>query len=256
MTATEVTTALILGLAGAGHCMGMCGGMALALHKPGSHPVAFSLTYHSGRLMGYGLIGGLVGSVAVFVSLAEYTVYLRVAASLLLIAVGLHTLELWNGVRQLEQLGGLFSRWLQPLLSAFMPPKHLGHALILGSLWGFLPCGLVYSALAWATVTAKGPFDGAFLMMLFGVGTLPAMLGTTLLSQRAAVHFRKRGFRRFMGVTLLLMGCWSLWLTLNLPHHIHSMNKMGAQTADGHHGAATRDSNHLHEARRPNDDVP
>lgn len=244
MTGTEVTTALILGLAGAGHCMGMCGGMALALHKPRSHPVAFSLTYHSGRLLGYGLIGGLVGSVAVFVSIAEYTVYLRAAASLLLIAVGLHTLELWNGVRRLEQLGGLFSRGLQPLLSAFMPPQHLGHALILGSLWGFLPCGLVYSALAWSAVTARGPFDGAFLMMLFGVGTLPAMLGTTLLSQRAAVHFRKRGFRRFMGVTLLLMGCWSLWLTLNLPHHIDSMNKMGPHTADGHHGAATRDSNH------------
>jgi len=250
MTGTEAATALMLGLAGAGHCMGMCGGMALALHTPGSHPVAFPLTYHTGRLLGYALIGGLVGSVAVFISLAEYTVYLRGAASLLLIAVGLHTLDLWHGVRQLEQLGGLFSRWLQPLLAAFMPPQHLGHALILGSLWGFLPCGLVYSALAWSAASARTPFDGALLMMLFGVGTLPAMLGTTLFSQQAAGHFRKQGFRRFMGISLLLMGSWSLWLTLNLPHHLQSMDTTAVRNGDSHYGAATHDAGRLKGTRR------
>ena len=91
--------------------------------------------------------------------------------------------------------------------------------MAMGALWGFMPCGLVYSALAWSAATATGPFDGAFLMGLFGMGTLPAMLGTTLVGQQASVILRHQVFRNLMGMTLIVMGSWSLWLTTPLSGH-------------------------------------
>ena len=221
MTGTEATSALLLGLAGAGHCMGMCGGLALAFRAPEGSRWSFPMAYHGGRLLGYASIGGFIGSVALFLPITHWTFYLRVLAALLLIAVGLHTLKLWTGITALERLGGGLWRAINPVVSAFMPPKHWGHAMTMGALWGFMPCGLVYSALAWSAATATGPFEGAFLMGLFGAGTLPAMLGTTLAGQQALRVMRHTGFRSLMGVTLIMMGLWSLWLATPLSGHDH-----------------------------------
>ena len=219
MTGTEAISALLIGLAGAGHCMGMCGGLALGFRAPEDKKWSFPLAYHSGRLLGYASIGGFIGSVALFLPITQWTFYLRVTAALLLIAVGLHTLKLWYGITALERLGGGIWRGLSPMLRAFLPPKHWGHAMAMGALWGFMPCGLVYSALAWSAATATGPFNGAFLMGLFGMGTLPAMLGTTLVGQQASVIMRHQVFRNLMGMTLIVMGSWSLWLTTPLSGH-------------------------------------
>lgn len=212
MTAAEATSALLLGLAGAGHCMGMCGGLALAFRVPENRRWSFPVAYHGGRLLGYASIGGFIGSVTLLLPITDWTLYLRIIAALLLIAVGLHTLKLWYGITALERFGGGVWRAIHPMLNAFLPPRHWGHAMAMGALWGFMPCGLVYSALAWSTATATGPFDGALLMALFGMGTLPAMLGTTLAGQQANKIMRHGVFRNLMGITLISMGAWSLWL--------------------------------------------
>ena len=101
MTGTEAISAMLIGLAGAGHCMGMCGGLALGFRAPEDKKWSFPLAYHSGRLLGYASIGGFIGSVALFLPITQWTFYLRVIAALLLVAVGLHTLKLWYGITAL-----------------------------------------------------------------------------------------------------------------------------------------------------------
>jgi sulfite exporter TauE/SafE len=248
MTGTEATSALLLGLAGAGHCMGMCGGLALAFQAPENRRWSFPLTYHFGRLLGYASIGGFIGSVALFLPITHWTFYLRVVAALLLVAVGLHTLKLWYGITILERLGGGIWRGISPIITAFLPPKHEGHAMVMGALWGFMPCGLVYSALAWSAATASGPFDGAFLMGLFGIGTLPAMLGTTLAGQHANAVLRHSTFRNLMGITLIVMGSYSLWLTTPFSGHgtthMHHrpQQKLTPSSQSNHHHPSSEES--------------
>ena len=234
MTSADIAAALLLGLAGSGHCLGMCGGIAIALRGSDTQSKLMPLSYHTGRMLSYGLLGGLIGSAAGAIELAAWTVFLRFLAGFLLLAMGLHTLKLWFGINQLEKLGGRLWRHLSPIASRFMPPRHAGQGLLLGAIWGFMPCGLIYSALTWSAATGSGAIDSAVLMTLFGAGTLPAMLGTTLLGQRASAFLSNPTVRQSMGVLLVVAGIWSIWLTAS--HLDHLLGPHGAM-ASGMHGS-------------------
>lgn len=220
MNPADLGTAALLGLAGAGHCLGMCGGIAIAMRVSPSSSAWMPASYHVGRLLSYGLLGALLGTAAGAIELAAWTVFLRFAAGFLLIAMGLHTLKLWFGINQLEKLGGYVWHRLAPLAQGFMPPKRPEQGLLLGALWGFMPCGLIYSALTWSAATGANGVDSGLLMMAFGAGTLPAMLGATLLGQRASAFLGKPIVRQTLGTVLVLAGLWTLWLTYSHLHHL------------------------------------
>lgn len=180
-----VLPAFLLGFMGSTHCLGMCGGISAALGAAGARrSFSLSLAYNIGRVLSYALLGALLGALTQELSqpllqwLPQSARWLRTLAGLMVIAMGFYVAGWWRGLAQLERVGGYVWRYVQPLTKSLLPPKNVGPALLLGGLWGFLPCGLVYSSLAWAALVAD-PLRGALWMAAFGAGTLPAMLATT-----------------------------------------------------------------------------
>ncbi|MHA6493401.1 sulfite exporter TauE/SafE family protein [Pseudomonas borbori] len=207
-------SALILGLLGGGHCLGMCGGLmsALTLAIPPqqrARRLQLLLAYNIGRILSYATAGLLLGLAGWAVTNSPAAMLLRVIAALLLITMGFYLAGWWSGLTRIEALGRGLWRHIQPLTRRFMPVTSLPRALILGSLWGWLPCGLVYSTLLWASSQGDA-LASAALMLAFGLGTLPVLLATGLAAERLTALLRKRGVRTAGGVLVILFGIWTL----------------------------------------------
>ncbi len=214
----------MVGLLGAGHCVGMCGGIVAALGFAGQaqRPNLFLLlSYNSGRILSYASAGALVGALGYFGdSYLALGKPLRAIAGVLLILMGFYIMGMTRVLAWLEKGGGHFWRRIQPLGNRFLPVKSPVEGLLAGMIWGWLPCGLVYSALALASTSAS-PVQGALGMLAFGVGTLPAMLAGGYFSQQLKDLLQRRSLRRMMGVSLLLFGLWTLWFSI-FPHQQHA----------------------------------
>ncbi|MCG4454727.1 sulfite exporter TauE/SafE family protein [Pseudomonas sp. MMS21-TM103] len=207
-------SALILGLLGGGHCLGMCGGLmgALTLAIPAEQRAQrfqLLLSYNLGRILSYATAGLLLGMAGWALASSPAAMLLRVVAALLLIAMGLYLAGWWSGLTRIEALGRGLWRYIQPLTRRFMPVTSLPRALLLGGLWGWLPCGLVYSTLLWAASQGDA-FDSAALMLAFGIGTLPVLLATGMAAERVTVLLRKQGVRMAGGLLVILFGLWTL----------------------------------------------
>lgn len=225
--------AVLVGFFGSSHCLGMCGGLAAVIGQQRRSP-SLVLVYNSGRLLTYTLLGAVAGLLGTqIVALAPgLALVLRTLAGLLVIAMGLYVSQWWLGLTRLEQWGSVIWSRLQPLVSKLMPVQNHAQALLLGSLWGLLPCGLVYSTLGWAV--AHADWRGSALLMLgFGVGTLPAMAGVGLLSQSLLSKLRQGWVRKLAGAILIAMGVWTLlmpWL-----HAGHDAMSHDASAEHRHH---------------------
>jgi len=202
--------AFALGLGGAGHCLGMCGGIAAALNLGGRRSLTVSLSYHGGRIASYALLGGLLGFAAGSVDLAAWTVALRYLAGLLLIGMGLYMADWWRGMVLLERAGAHLWQPVQRFSSRLLPVRRWHQGFALGLCWGLMPCGLIYSALAWAATT-RDPVHSATLMLLFGLGTLPAMLATSLGAHQLQAFLRRRGLKVIIALLLVASGVWTLY---------------------------------------------
>jgi hypothetical protein len=207
-------SALILGLLGGGHCLGMCGGLmgALTLAIPAEQRAQrfqLLLSYNLGRILSYATAGLLLGMAGWALANSPAAMLLRVVAALLLIAMGLYLAGWWSGLTRIEALGRGLWRHIQPLTRRFMPVDNLPKALVLGSLWGWLPCGLVYSTLLWAASQGDA-LDSAALMLAFGIGTLPVLLATGMAAERMTALLRKQGVRMAGGLLVILFGLWTL----------------------------------------------
>lgn len=211
-----------IGLAGAGHCLGMCGGIAAAVGLGGRSGPATTLAYHAGRISSYTLLGALLGLLAGSIPLAAWTLGLRYLAGVLLIAMGLYIADWWRGLVVLERAGAHLWRPVQRLSRRWLPVRHPGGAFALGLGWGLMPCGLIYSALAWALTAGDALTSGA-LMFAFGLGTLPAMLTTSVAAGRLDRLLRARGFRLLMALFMIAAGAWSLYMTA--AHGGHLMHR-------------------------------
>ncbi|MHA6164464.1 sulfite exporter TauE/SafE family protein [Pseudomonas sichuanensis] len=207
-------SALVLGLLGGGHCLGMCGGLmgALTLAIPPqqrNRRLRLLLAYNLGRILSYAAAGLLLGLAGVALASSPLAIGLRVVAALLLIAMGLYLAGWWSGLTRIEALGRGLWRHIQPLATRLLPVSSLPRALLLGALWGWLPCGLVYSTLLWAASQGDALHSGA-LMLAFGLGTWPVLLATGLAAERVGSVLRKRGVRMAGGVLVILFGLWTL----------------------------------------------
>ena len=211
-------SAFMLGLLGSGHCLGMCGGLSSALglntlsnkhHKQTSANLQI-LAYNLGRISSYTIAGLIVGSIGFFISkqLSGLTI-LRYLAAIMLILMGLYLGKWFNGIVYTEKLGKWLWPIIQPFSKRFIPIQNAKDALIVGMVWGWLPCGLVYSALIWASLEASLPGSG-LIMLCFGLGTLPAMLATGLFAQQFNNFVKQNWFRNLSGLLMVGFGIWSL----------------------------------------------
>ncbi len=212
--APQLVSALVLGLLGGGHCLGMCGGLmgALTLAIPAQQRgrrLRLLLAYNLGRILSYACAGLLLGVAGWALASSPAAMALRVLAALLLIAMGLYLGGWWSGLVHIERAGRGLWRLVQPLANRLLPVSSVPRALLLGALWGWLPCGLVYSTLLWAASQGNAA-DSGLLMLAFGLGTWPVLLATGLAAERTRQLLRQRGVRTAGGILVILFGLWTL----------------------------------------------
>ncbi len=214
---SQYLVAFITVLLGGVHCFGMCGGIvgALSLGTPKntSNTLVITLGYNIGRILGYvaaGAIVAFIGSTLIeLTGLQSAQQTLAIIASLFMIALGLYLAGIWNGVAKIEIIGKHLWKHIQPMTQRFMPVTSFQQALPLGFLWGWLPCGLVYTALIW-TLSAGSALEGAMIMLAFGLGTLPNLLAMGIVATQLARWVRHPSVRIVAGLLVILMGLLTL----------------------------------------------
>ncbi len=218
--APDLAGAFVVGLLGGVHCLGMCGGIvgALTLGQPRARADEpgfwlLQLGYNLGRLASYALAGALAGGLGLLLAaagpLADAQRALDVAAGLFMVVLGLYLAGWWSGLARLERAGGLLWKRIEPLGRRLLPVRSPLHAFLLGMVWGWLPCGLVYSVLVWS-LSAGGVAQGALLMLAFGLGTLPNLLLMGAAAGWLAGFLRRPAVRRLAGALVILLGLMML----------------------------------------------
>jgi uncharacterized protein len=214
--------AFLAGLLGSSHCLAMCGGIATAAGSNAGGPRSNTalLLYQLGRLGSYTLGGAIVGGMGAAVGFAfavsRWSEWLRLLTALVVIVIGLDISFGASGriawLRAPERWGGRLWRRVAPAARGLVPASPLGRALALGLLWGWLPCGLVYSVLVAAAVAGSAA-RGALVMVAFGLGTLPTMAGLGYLGGRLLPH-RAGTLARLLGAALVACGLWTAAMPL------------------------------------------
>ncbi|MGI1678471.1 MAG: sulfite exporter TauE/SafE family protein [Cellvibrionaceae bacterium] len=241
-------SAFLMGFFGGMHCIGMCGGISSALgfavnDQSRLKRTLILLSYNFGRIFTYALMGALVGwviqlaligtvpdphaghnmqpiaehssndipesnhSVKTFLDNLKMS---RLLAGLLLIAMGLYLAGWWFGLTRLEKvIGGFFWKYLQPIGKKILPVTTITKAILLGLVWGWLPCGLVYTALAFSATQASW-LNSAATMFFFGLGTLPFLLASGFFAEELKKLLQRKGLRQVVGGFVLLFGVWTI----------------------------------------------
>ncbi len=132
--------------------------------------------------------------------------------------LGLYLAGWWQGLVKLEKLGGGLWKHIQPRLSRQLSQRGWRKSLAVGLMWGWLPCGLVYSMLVWS-MTIATPLGGASIMLAFGLGTLPMLIGLAAVADRLEAFRQNRRVRQGLGTLIILFGLLTL-LGLVRPFHV------------------------------------
>jgi uncharacterized protein len=218
--------AFLVGLMGAAHCFGMCGGLvglfSNSIPKAPSrnflsHQLGFLLSYNLGRIISYAFAGALVGGSSAMLgqlfAIDNYLILLRVLAGVMMILTGLYIAKIWFVIAKIEGLGKYVWRFISPLTQRFSRIQHKREALMAGMIWGWLPCGLVYSTLTWS-VAAGNALEGTLIMLCFGLGTLPALLSAGFAAKALANLVQKKAVRLASGGLLILFGIQTLYIAI------------------------------------------
>lgn len=219
MPASSYFPLFLIGLLGGTHCIGMCGGIVGALSLGAGSRPSLHLAYNAGRIASYsaaGAIAGALGGASLALSdQLPVRVILFVLANLMLVALGLYLMGVTRALAFSERFGQRLWRHLQPLTRRYVPARTAAQAFPLGLLWGWLPCGLVYSALVTA-LTSGSARSGAGMMLAFGLGTLPNLLLAGLLAGRLKTYAAKPVVRMTAGLLVLAFGVLGLFAALRL----------------------------------------
>ena len=246
MAESHLFSVFLIGLLGSVHCIGMCGGIVTALSMsarprsvipilaangpaagsgamPAGASLVLTLSYNAGRIGSYmmagAIAGGAAGGAASFSASASWQVAAYWITNLMLVGFGLYLMNAWAGFAHIEKAGALIWRRLSPLTGKLLPIDSPKKALAAGMVWGWLPCGMVYTAVVMAMLSGSAS-SGAAIMLAFGLGTLPALLSLGMLGARLQGWTRKRWVRVASGLLVLSFGLLGLWRASGgaLPH--------------------------------------
>jgi hypothetical protein len=226
--------AFIIGLFSTIHCIGMCGGLVGAMmmsldpqiRLQPSRLVLFTFAYNSGRIFSYAVAGLLIGWFGEALSdtiMPENGIEIfRFIASLMIVAMGLYIAGWFPQFARIEKLGMPIWKFLQPLGQRLLPVSNLVQAFLFGTIWGWLPCGLVYYMLLMSPA-ADGAVNSSLFMLVFGLGTLIPLMVTGFLSGRMSLFRNSKKIRYMSGITLIILGIINIWLVLDsgVRHQLH-----------------------------------
>ncbi|MBF0218353.1 MAG: sulfite exporter TauE/SafE family protein [Gammaproteobacteria bacterium] len=214
--------ALLVGLLGGVHCVGMCGGLVVTLGlgtRRTIPPLPLLLAYNAGRLLSYTLAGGIAGALGSAALSLGGVQEIRATAALLaggvMLAIGLYLAGWLSLLTRIERLGAHLWQHIAPIAQRLLPVQSPPQALLLGLLWGWLPCGLVYSVLLWS-FSSGSALQGAWLLLGFGLGTLPNLLLMGFAATALQKFVQRKRVRQLAGVSVMLLGALSIWQALNL----------------------------------------
>ena len=234
-----LAAALTLGLFGSVHCIGMCGGIVGVLtynlpedmRKSPVRILPYAVAYNAGRIFSYmvaGAVVGLIGATAMAPLEMERALAVgRGLAGVFMILLGFYVAGWSPLLAKLEQLGARFWRRIEPLGRRFIPVRRPVHAFALGIVWGWLPCGMVYSALMLSLATAS-VITGAIVMGAFGLGTLPMLLAMGLGSVYFLRLAQRPMVRKAAGVLIIVAGFYLLAAPAT-PHNLHATHATNYQ---------------------------
>jgi len=233
-------TAFLLGLFSTVHCIAMCGSVigALTLSLPAEvresqrKMLPYVFNYNLGRLLSYGAAGVIVGLLSVPLTAFNGHLVLRYLSIIVMIAMGLYLAGWFPKFAHMERLGAPIWKWLQPIGQKLLPVRKLSQAFLLGIVWGWLPCGLVYAALAVAATVGE-PVKASLVMLAFGAGTLPAVMGAGMFTGLLASMARAKHLRQVAGVLIIAMAlATAFWPMDHSGGHDHSVNHVHPNHAE------------------------
>ena len=221
--------AFLVGLLGGTHCFGMCGGivgalssgLSLELQTSRWRLVAAQLAYNGGRISSYvfaGVLLGLFGQQLGEAGLLQGFPLGRMIGGVVMILFGIYLAGWWQSLLWLEKAGAHLWKYIEPFGRRYIPVRSAAEAFLLGLVWGWLPCGMVYAVLALALTSGSGA-EGGLLMLAFGLGTLPALLTIGLAYNTLNRFIRDPRIRMLAGIIVIVMGI--LMLLANPSGHGH-----------------------------------
>ena len=198
------------------HCLTMCSGIIGALNiglprvirrKPLQSGL-FLVAYNSGRIASYTLAGALVGALSNRLFMALHLDVLPVDLNWLsagfMMLIGLYIAGLFPRLARVEKLGLPLWRQLEPLGRKLLPVERIPRAFLFGTIWGWLPCGMVYTMLSFSATTGQS-FDSALIMLSFGLGTLPVVFLAGYLANAVTPYFTRPAFKRSAGLAIVIL---------------------------------------------------
>lgn len=217
MNEFSLVTAILMGLAGGVHCIGMCGGIASAFTfatPQNSNQTPYIAAYNVGRILSYTLAGALTGYLSsIFTAkLVVGLQILQIISIIFLVLLALYISGILRVLAYLEKIGGHLWRKVSPLGKKLIPFKSPWHTILYGMIWGWLPCGLVYTALTWSMASGDS-LNGALFMLCFGIGTLPALIASSVGASYLIPYLQSKKTRMFMAFLILI---FAIFLTFEL----------------------------------------
>jgi sulfite exporter TauE/SafE len=231
---TSYLVALLMGLFSSLHCLGMCGSIIGSLtlslrqeiREQKSTLMPFVLSYNLGRISSYAIGGFFAGMLHHVLTLPFEEGHghrlLQILSAAVMAAAGLHIAGWFPRFAYIEKVGAHFWKRIEPYGRRVIPVETLSQAYVFGLVWGWLPCGLVYTALALAA-TSDSMLRSTLTMLAFGVGTLPAVFGVGIMTSLLVRLSRMNKFRQVTGLTLIALALLAAfpWLNPMVMHGIH-----------------------------------
>lgn len=208
---TSYFSLFLFGLASATHCIGMCGSIQQLFLNMSHSPRESLFIYNAGRISSYLMIALIVAFLATNVTYrtAEFipwAMVLRIFAGMLLIYLGLQKLIKFKTPHTMQKMGSRIWQTIRGWAKPIMPPKYRWQVFLIGCIWGWLPCGMVYAALTLALTTNS--ITGSVIgMACFAIGTLPAMIGIGLVGQSLQQQLK---LQKILAVFLIVMGVYTV----------------------------------------------